>query len=297
MATVDGVDVAASVGISQPEAREPEKLKRKASIDSHDDSPKRARHNGDDEPYEDRRRRRDVSPARRNSRDQPPSREIDRRKSATQEEKKRGQRLFGGLLSTLSQKPSNTQQKRRLEIERRQQERLQKQRVEDDKKRAEKASKLHNIRMSRQIIFEEEVMQNKHSKMLAMARYLRTRSKPHIYYLPWKPTVDQEDEIEKKIRDTKAIIVNEVEMFELKKERHFRDYGRLKRSPTPTDPDLPAQQIETPEKDIREAHGSEQPEKVPDKELHSQHHNHHSHHHHDESADVLEEADEDMVIY
>merc|ERR1712225_196839 len=41
----------------------------------------------------------------------------NKRKSSVQEEKKRGQRLFGGLLSTLSQSTPNGQQKRRLEIE------------------------------------------------------------------------------------------------------------------------------------------------------------------------------------
>ena len=85
-------------------------------------------------------------------------------------------------------------------------------------------------------------------------------------------------------------------MFEVKRERHFRDYGRLKRAPTPTDTHPPAQQTETPEKASHEANSSEQPEKAPEKEHHHPQ-NHHSHHHHDESADVLEEADEDMVIY
>lgn len=76
-----------------------------------------------------------------------------------QEEKKRGKRLFGGLMSTLSQ-TSNTsqQQKRRQEIERRQQDRIQKQRAEDDEKRAEKLEKLRLVRMAEQITFDEEVV-------------------------------------------------------------------------------------------------------------------------------------------
>lgn len=49
------------------------------------------------------------------------------------------------------------------------------------------------------------------------------------------------------------------------------------------------------EKPTRSTNGSDQAVKAPDKE-HNQD-NHHHHNHHDESADVLEEADEDMVIY
>lgn len=83
---------------------------------------------------------------------------IERRQSATQEEKKRSRRLFGGLLNTLSQAPSNSQQKRRQEIERRQHERMQRQDVEDGKKRAERLSRLRKVRMAEQIVFDEEVV-------------------------------------------------------------------------------------------------------------------------------------------
>jgi hypothetical protein len=85
-----------------------------------------------------------------------------RRKSATQEEKTRGRRLFGGLLNTLNKthaQPS-AQQRRRQEIEQRQQERLQKQKAEDEKQRAEKLSNLREIRMAEQIVFEEKVVRH-----------------------------------------------------------------------------------------------------------------------------------------
>lgn len=54
------------------------------------------------------------------------------------------------------------------------------------------------------------------------------------------------------------------------------------------------------EKPTRSTNGSDQAAKAPDKEQNQDNHHHHHHHHnhhHDESADVLEEADEDMVIY
>lgn len=79
----------------------------------------------------------------------------DRRKSSVQEERRRGQRLFGGLLSTLSQSTPNGQQKRRLEIEKRQQERAKQQKLEDEVRRAEKLAKLKAIRKVEQVKFDE----------------------------------------------------------------------------------------------------------------------------------------------
>ncbi len=84
--------------------------------------------------------------------------EPDRHKGILQEERKRGQRLFGGLMSTLSQTDSNSQHKRRLEIERRQQERAQQQKIEDDKRRAEKLARLTEIRKVEQIKFDEKAV-------------------------------------------------------------------------------------------------------------------------------------------
>jgi hypothetical protein len=96
------------------------------------------------------------------------------------EEKKRGKRLFGGLMNTLSQTNAKPQQKRRLEIERRQQERLQQQRVEDDARRQEKVAHLTKARMAEQIGFEKQVMRNKHAKMQWTAKHLKTRARPHL---------------------------------------------------------------------------------------------------------------------
>ncbi len=80
------------------------------------------------------------------------------RKNFSLEEKKRGRRLFGGLLSTLNKSAPSTHQKKRLEIEKRQQERAHQQWVEDDKRRAEKLAKLTSIRKLEQIKFDEQVV-------------------------------------------------------------------------------------------------------------------------------------------
>lgn len=84
--------------------------------------------------------------------------EKDRRESFSQEDKKRGRRLFGGILSTLSQTTSNSQQKRRLEIEKRQQERATQQTREDGKRRFEKLAKLERVRKVEQVRFDEQVV-------------------------------------------------------------------------------------------------------------------------------------------
>jgi len=79
-----------------------------------------------------------------------------RRKSSVVEERKRGQRLFGGLLSTLSQSTPNGQQKRRLEIEKRQAERVKQQKLDDEARRKEKLAKLKEVRMVEQVKFDEQ---------------------------------------------------------------------------------------------------------------------------------------------
>jgi pinin/SDK/memA/ protein conserved region len=99
------------------------------------------------------------------SKDAPPETTKDpiserRRKSSVQEERKRGQRLFGGLLSTLSQSTPNGQQKRRLEIEKRQQEKAKQQKVEDEIRRKEQRAKLDVIRKAEQVKFNEESVSN-----------------------------------------------------------------------------------------------------------------------------------------
>jgi hypothetical protein len=140
------------------DARNKEPMKRKASINVDELSTKRAKHDDHFREAPSEPRKRNSSPNRRDSYGDSPGIDVDRRKNATQEEKRRGKRLFGGLLSTLSQTSGSVQQKRRLEIERKQQERLQKQNIEEDKLREEKRLRLTEIRRGEQIAFDEEVV-------------------------------------------------------------------------------------------------------------------------------------------
>ncbi|KZL77079.1 nuclear protein, partial [Colletotrichum tofieldiae] len=201
------------------------------------------------------------------------------------EEKKRGKRLFGGLLSTLSQTNTGSQHKKRREIEQRQHERAQKQRAEDEKRRTEKLARITEARLQEQIKFDEKAMKSRHASMLAMAHSLRTKAGPSVYYRPWKLTKEQEGEIDDQIQDAKAVIARETEAFRDRKEEHGRRYGP---SRPPTRDEAPALTVtENPAK----AH-SEPPvetmtvtNNIPS-----------PHHQHDEPGDVVEDA-EDMVIY
>ncbi|KAK1971575.1 hypothetical protein LZ32DRAFT_605088 [Colletotrichum eremochloae] len=205
------------------------------------------------------------------------------------EEKKRGKRLFGGLLSTLSQTNSGSQHKKRREIEQRQHERAQKQRAEDEKRRTERLARITEARWQEQIKFDEKAMKSRHAGMVAMAHSLRTKAWPPIYYRPWKFTKEQEDEIDAQVQDAKATVAREIEAFKERKEEHERRYGQ---SRLPTRDDAPTP---TNIEDLAKTHSgppveaaSEAPAVTHDVPSPS--------HQHDESGDVVEDA-EDMVIY
>lgn len=196
------------------ESRSPDARRERQVIDI-PSSPEQRRRPSESTRHDDRS---PVSPAdrrgsesgRRMSSSHGADRDRGRRESYSQEEKKRGRRLFGGLLSTLSQTTANSQQKRRLEIEKKQQEKAVKQKTEDDKRRMEKLAKLDKVRRIEQVRFDEQVvslihlpgagmsftssatrgkhiltlgidqMRTRHSNMLAMAHSLRTKSEPKL---------------------------------------------------------------------------------------------------------------------
>lgn len=139
-------------------ADEAQPLKRKSihEPERQSESPKRARTEREDA------RTGDASPdAPRPSsqRTDAPQRSLeDARRRVSQEEKRRGMRLFGGLLGTLSQRPTNPQQQKRQEIEKRQQERLKQLRVEEQNALQEKKAKLDETRARESIKWEERVV-------------------------------------------------------------------------------------------------------------------------------------------
>lgn len=80
----------------------------------------------------------------------------ERRKSNVQEERKRSQRLFGGLLSALNQGVPSGQQMRRREIEKRQTEKARQQKDDDEVQRADKLAKLKATRKAEGIKYKKE---------------------------------------------------------------------------------------------------------------------------------------------
>lgn len=196
-----------------------------------------------------------------------PALPVGGRRNFSQEEKKRGQRLFGGLLSTLSQTTSNSQQKKRLEIERRQQAKAQLQRAEDDKRRLEKLDRLNHIRKIEQVKFDEQAVRS-HSRLmtyqnswLTIRRCTRdtrtclrwrevyipgvnqgsyvTRTNYQYrhdptnmcflkYYRPWELTKEQEHTIEGQIREAKETIDRETQEFKVCKEKRLKELGALR---------------------------------------------------------------------
>ncbi|KAH9892937.1 hypothetical protein F4778DRAFT_748924 [Xylariomycetidae sp. FL2044] len=272
--------------------------KRKASSppkdqDDSTNSPKRAKHDQDD----------DANDKHNGSVPEPNGSRPDRHARALQEEKKRGKRLFGGLLNTLSQTTSNSQQKRRQEIERRQQARVHQQRAEDDKHRQERLSKLRDVRRAEQLKFDERVMRTRHANMRATARFLQTRSRPRIYYLPWELTEDQEDIIKDQIHDVESVIQREHDDFKRRKEQKMKEMGIEPRSPTPEVKEPVGKYVVDNEPPTDNPLPDRSPSPAPSTA------NHHSAHtattkavdgqekEADRADDVMIEGDEDTVIY
>ncbi|KAK3295929.1 pinin/SDK/memA/ protein conserved region-domain-containing protein [Chaetomium fimeti] len=161
------------------------------------------------------------------------------RRNVSMEEKKRGQRLFGGLVSTLSRTTSSTQQQRRLDIERRQQEKAQQRRAEDEKRRAEKLERLKRVRQIEQVKLDERAMNTRHSTMLSKAHSLHTESEPRLYYLPWELTKEQEDIISDQVHAAQEAVDRERRDFKTRREQRLRALGV---TPPPRSPSPPPRQ-------------------------------------------------------
>ncbi|KAE9980697.1 hypothetical protein BLS_008404 [Venturia inaequalis] len=182
-----------------------------------------------------------------------------RRRSGQVEERKRGQRLFGALLGTLSQRATPSTSKRRAEIEQRQKEKLKQQTEEDTRRRQERQEELRAARMRQQVKFDEQNMRLRHSNMLHMAHFLSTTSKPKLYYKPYKLREEHEVQIKRQIEEAEDII--EDELYELDRKRRERETPTEMHAPPKaeeatmedapnTAAELPAVQEELPMKDV-----------------------------------------------
>ncbi|KAI3337069.1 hypothetical protein HD806DRAFT_475560 [Xylariaceae sp. AK1471] len=214
----------------------------------------------------------------------------DRREMARQEEKKRGRRLLGGLMNTLNQASAGSQHKKRQDIERRQQAKSTQQRAEDDRLRMQKLAKLEAVRKAEQFNFDEKVMQTKHADMLAKARYLQTRAKPKIYYLPWELTRTQEDTIKDQVEQAEKMIEKEVSEFRQRKEQHLGTLGTAVKRPTSEKNETVGKPNDEPPTDKPQPESTNRPPSRATNKVGLEKET-------DRADDVMIEEDEDTVIY
>lgn len=132
----------------EPEPVSANPLKRRQSSISSSDS-KRPRLSQEENP-DTASAAKDGSPLQRSDR------LSERRRTGQLEERKRGQRLFGALLGTLSQSSSSTAQKRRADIEKKQQDKLRLQAEEDDEKKKAKLEVLTRERQREQKVYDRQ---------------------------------------------------------------------------------------------------------------------------------------------
>ncbi|KAL9021179.1 MAG: hypothetical protein Q9185_001580 [Variospora sp. 1 TL-2023] len=135
----------------------------------------------------------------------------DRRRSGQMEERKRGQRLFGALLGTLSQSSSSTAQKRRTDIERKQQAKLKEQAEELDEQKKQRLESLMAVRRNEQKKYDKQSMHIRHSNTLAQAHFLQTETEPKLYYMPWELLPSEDAKIKSQIEVAEATIQRETE--------------------------------------------------------------------------------------
>ncbi|GAB1210409.1 hypothetical protein APSETT445_009201 [Aspergillus pseudonomiae] len=169
-------------------------LKRRNSVAEADSESKRRRlssqqeHTGDRSPAE----RKQSSP---DGAERKPERRPGR--GGREEERKRGQRLFGALLGTLSQSSNSAAQKRRADIERRQQDKLKLQDEEYDELKKKRREERVAIRKKEQRLYEEE-----------------------SYYKPWQLRSGDEAIIREQVEEAEATVAREVAEFEARYPAH-----------------------------------------------------------------------------
>ncbi|KAF2790011.1 hypothetical protein K505DRAFT_327861 [Melanomma pulvis-pyrius CBS 109.77] len=194
----------------QPAALSPSAHKRRQSSTSEQDA-KRQRVNSTD-----------ASADRRNSIDAKPSVAATPRK-----ERGRERRLFGAALGALSQNSATAAQKRRSEIEKRQQAQRKIDEEENEQRKLERETQRKAQRQKEQKQFERDSMQIRHDNLLSMAHFLRTKSEPGLYYKPWATSAEEDDRIRYQIAEAHETIRRELDEYEaLHEPERERDVSR-----------------------------------------------------------------------
>ncbi|KAG9555283.1 hypothetical protein KCU71_g9919, partial [Aureobasidium melanogenum] len=163
-----------------------------------------------------KRQRLSPSPGRsRQEEHAPPARE--KRPVKPVDEKKRTQRLFGGLLGGLGQTRSVNSQaaKRRAEQEERRRQKEQ----ELSERQTERLELLNVARRKEQRRVDEASMRIKHESMKAMSNFLATSTEPKLYFKPWELLPEQEDQINRQREDVDVQIDQELDDFDQVRQR------------------------------------------------------------------------------
>lgn len=163
-------------------------------------------------------------------------------------ERKRGKRLFGSLLGTLSQSTSpGAAQKRRADAERKQRDKLaalsssasaptqrqndtsngaaESEQIPGTRQRtAQELAALQRERCEQQRRWEDDEMRVRHASMRARARFLCTKAEPRICWLPYELLVDEEKVLdEQRVRVEEEIAKEEED--ETRKRLHLEQEG------------------------------------------------------------------------
>ncbi|KAL9081267.1 MAG: hypothetical protein Q9159_007372 [Coniocarpon cinnabarinum] len=163
-------------------------------------------------------------------------------KSTREDEKKRGRRLFGGLLGTLSQSSSSSAQRRRAEIEMKQQAKLKAQDEEHEEDKKRRLESLALERKAQQQQWDLQAMHLRHANLRATAKMLSTDTEPKIYYLPYELNRSEHEAIQRQIEDAESQIARESE--DLKTVDGARESSPSYENKDRTEPRDPEQQYE-----------------------------------------------------
>ncbi|KAJ5712623.1 hypothetical protein N7493_009091 [Penicillium malachiteum] len=185
--------------------------RRQSSVTDHDPKRRRLSSQADTSPHSQRQH---PSPPKG---DAAPGQSEEKKPSRTgrkDEDRKRGQRLFGALLGTLSQSSSSAAQKRRADIEKKQQDKLKSQADEYDGLKKKRKERRDFIRRKETPFYEREAMRTRHANLIAAAHFLKTRTEPILCYKPWQYRPGDEAIIEDQIKEAEEIVSREVAAFE-----------------------------------------------------------------------------------
>ncbi|KAJ5714753.1 uncharacterized protein N7483_011934 [Penicillium malachiteum] len=236
------------------------------------------------------------------------------------DDRKRGQRLFGALLGTLSQSSSSAAQKRRADIEKKQQDKLKSQADEYDGLKRKKKERRDFIRRKETPFYEREAMQTRHANLIAAAHFLKTRTEPILCYKPWQYRPGDEAIIQDQIKEAEEIVSREVAAFEAQYPPEAFTRQDIVSSIVPTSNDEPEEQAqkdsapakpdasvpesgfketEKPTEELEEKHEqvqSTEPDNVHECSTVSGEDLEHHDHRDDDGGEVLED-NEDTVMY